>query len=313
MTGEHAAHRPLIVLLGPTASGKTQLAIALAQAINGEIVGADSRQVYRYMDIGTAKPTPEERAQAAHHLVDFLDPADTLSLARYQEMAYAAIDDIHARGRVPLLVGGTGQYITGVIEGWTVPRVPPNETLRAELEDFAQTHGPQALYDRLQQLDPDAATKIHSNNTRRVIRALEVCMESGERISTLQQKKPPPYTLMEHGLTLERQTLYDRADLRVDRMMETGFLGEVRHLLDMGYDRALPALGSLGYQQLAQHLLDGVSLDEAILATKTATHNFIRRQLSWFRGHDSGIMWHNVQQDITESFVVTVLKQLNDQ
>jgi len=285
---------PLIVLLGPTAIGKTSLALKMAQTLNAEIIGADSRQVYRYMDVGTAKPTHADRALVSHHLVDFLDPADQLTLARYQEMTYATIDDIHARGRVPLLVGGTGQYLTAVIEGWSIPEVPPNDALRAELEAYADEHGKQALYDRLARIDPDAAVKIHPNNVRRVVRALEVCIEAGERISILQQKKPPQYRILELGLRFERQLLYDRADKRVDQMMDRGFLAEVRRLLDMGYSRDLPSMSGLGYVQLVGHLLDGLPLDEAIADTKIATHQYIRRQLTWFRGHNPAAIWHDV-------------------
>jgi len=292
LTGEQP---PLIVLLGPTAIGKTSLALKLAQALDGEIIGADSRQVYLHMDIGTAKPTSADRDTVPHHLINFLDPADQLTLARYQEMTYATVDDIHARGKVPLLVGGTGQYLTAVIEGWSIPGVPPNDALRAELEAYADLHGKDALYERLQRIDPDAAVKIHPNNVRRVVRALEVCIEAGERISVLQRKKPPPYRILELGLRYERQLLYDRADKRVDQMMARGFLAEVQALLDMGYDRNLPSMSGLGYVQLVRHLLDQMSLADAVEDTKIATHQYIRRQLTWFRGHNPDVVWHNIE------------------
>ena len=306
-----AAPSPLIVILGPTAVGKTSLAIRLALTLEGEIVGADSRQVYRHMDIGTAKPTNEEQTQARHHLIDLIDPDDRLSLARYQKMAYAAINDIHARGRVPLLVGGTGQYITAVTEGWSIPEVPPNEALRAQLEAFAEAHGVEALHDRLAKIDPDAAAKIHPNNVRRVARALEVCLDAGERISVLQQKNPPPFTIWELGLSMERQQLYDRADRRVDGMMQSGFLDEVRALLNLGYDRRLPSMSGLGYRQLARHILDGEPLDEIVQIIKYDTHDFIRRQNTWFRGHDNGIMWHNVEQIDVDAIIARMIRQLN--
>ena len=174
---------PLIVILGPTASGKTDLAITVAQQFQGEIVSADSRLVYRGMDIGAAKPTLTQRALVPHHLLDVVAPDEVLSLARYQELAYAAIDDILTRGRLPLLVGGTGQYISAVIEGWGIPEIPPNPTLRERLERYASTHGAQALHHWLRQHDPKAAARIHPHNIRRVIRALEVCLESGTPIS----------------------------------------------------------------------------------------------------------------------------------
>lgn len=292
MTGEP----PLIAILGPTAVGKTGLAIELAEMINGEIVGADSRQVYRLMDIGTAKPTPQQRGRVPHHLIDLIDPDEVISLALYQAMAYAAIDAIHQRGHVPLLVGGTGQYLTAVVEGWSIPEVAPNYTLRTELETFATQEGPQALYARLQALDPIAAERIHPNNVRRVVRALEVCLETGQPISALQHRQPPPYRILQIGLTMAREQLYAQADQRVEQMIQEGFVGEVRHLLNLGYSPTLYAMSGLGYREIIRHLVGEWSLDEAIQATKSATHDFIRRQYTWFRGHDTGIRWYDVHQ-----------------
>ena len=292
MTGEA---RSLIVILGPTGVGKTNLAIQLAQSLNGEIVGADSRQVYRHMDIGTAKPTPAQQALVLHHLIDIVPPDYNLSLAEYQDAAYFAIDDLHRRDKLPFLVGGSGQYITAVEEGWSIPRVPPDRDLRAELEDFVARQSPAALHDRLRAVDPVAAENIHPNNTRRVIRALEVQMLTGQAISALQVKRPPPFRIFRLGLQLPRSILYPRVDRRVDQMIAAGFVTEVERLLDMGYDRHLPSMTGLGYLQIAEHLLDGGSLDEAIQRTKFSTHEFIRRQDVWFRGHDNGILWHNVE------------------
>jgi len=291
-----AGKESLLVILGPTAVGKTDLAIEIARAVQGEIISADSRQIYRYMDIGTAKPTAQQQQAVPHHLLDVVNPDENLALAQYQKMAYQTILDTHRRGHVPLLVGGTGQYITAVIEGWTIPEVPPNEQLRAELEAYAAEHGATALHERLRQLDPVAASQIDFRNIRRVVRALEVRLESGLPISELQRKRPSPYRVLTCGLTLERDRLYARADQRVDRMMEQGFLDEVHRLLEMGYSRTLPSMSGLGYVQLAAHLLDHVPLKEAVMSTKHATHDFIRRQYTWFRGHDSGILWHNIEQ-----------------
>lgn len=310
MTGKAA---PLIVLLGPTAVGKTDLAIAMAQALGGEIIGADSRQIYRYMDIGTAKPTAAEREAVPHHLFDVVNPDDNLALAQYQQMSYETIDAIHQRRNLPLLVGGTGQYITAVVEGWSIPQVPPNEALRTELETFAAEHGAEALHNRLRELDPTAADNIDYRNVRRVVRALEVCLESGQPISVLQQKKPPPYRILTYGLTLDRDVLYERADRRVDQMMATGFLAEVQSLLEMGYDRTLPSMSGLGYAQLAGHLLDSKPLEEAITETKHATHDFIRRQYTWFRGHDSGILWHNRDQLNRTALIESTARWIHEQ
>lgn len=288
------AGKPLVVILGATAVGKTGLAIRLAQAFDGEIIGADSRQVYRYMDIGTAKPTPEEQSAAPHHLVDVVNPDENLSLAQYQRMAYEAIDAVHERERVPLLVGGTGQYITAVVEGWSIPEVSPNMALRAELEAYAQQHGTDALHQRLQQQDPTAAMKIHPNNVRRVVRALEVCIETSTPISELQRKKPPPYRLLQYGLWLARDALYARADQRVDQMLEAGLLEEVRWLLANGYPATLPAMSGIGYKQLAAYIAGDVPLEQAVQDTKNITHDFIRRQETWFKKHSGGIVWQDM-------------------
>jgi tRNA dimethylallyltransferase len=289
--------KPLLVVFGATAVGKTALSLLLARALNGEIVGADSRQIYRYMDIGTAKPTPEQRSLVPHHLIDLVDPDQNLSAAQYQRLAYTAIDAIHERGRLPLLVGGTGQYISAVIEGWTMPEVPPNPALRAELEAFAAEHGLDALGARLRELDPDAAQFIDFRNPRRVIRALEVCIETGQPFSAQRGKSPPGYRILQIGLTMERDVLYARADARFDAMMQDGFLDEVRCLLEMGYSRTLPSMSGLGYAQLAAHLLDGVPLDEAVAAGKQATHDFIRRQYTWFRKYNAGATWLSPEQE----------------
>lgn len=305
--------KPLIILLGPTGVGKTGLAIEMAKQINGEIIGADSRQIYRYMDIGTAKPTPEQQREVRHHLLDVVDPAEKLAVAQYQKMTYETIDAIHQQGRIPLLVGGTGQYISAVAEGWSIPEVPPNEDLRTELETFAAEHGSESLHRRLGKLDPVAAEHIDHRNVRRVVRALEVCLETQQPISELQRKHPPPYRMAYHGLTLEREALYERADCRVDEMMKAGFLNEVRTLLDMGYDRHLPSMSGLGYAQLAAHALDGIALDEAIASTKFDTHDFIRRQYTWFRGHDPGILWHNMGQVESPDIIESVAQWLQEQ
>jgi tRNA dimethylallyltransferase len=302
----------LVVILGPTAVGKTGLAIDLAMALDGEIVSADSRQVYRFMDIGTAKPTAEQRALVPHHLLDVVNPDENLSVSLYQAMAYEAIDAIQARGCIPFLVGGTGQYITAVTEGWNIPEIPPNPILRAELEVFARNEGRDALLQRLAQLDPATAQTIDPHNIRRVVRAIEVSVESGQPFSELQQKHPPPYTILEYGLTMAREALYKQADQRVDQMMKQGFLDEVRRLLDMGFDRSLPSTSGLGYAQLAGHILDHVPLDHAIANTKHATHDFIRRQYTWFRGHDRGIVWHNAGEIELKRMIDTTLRWIQN-
>ncbi|NDJ62672.1 MAG: tRNA (adenosine(37)-N6)-dimethylallyltransferase MiaA [Chloroflexi bacterium] len=287
---------PLVVILGPTAVGKTGLALQLATALKGEIVSADSRQIYRYMDIGTAKPTPDQREQVKHHLIDVVDPDDGLSVVDFQKRAHTAIVGIHQRECLPLLVGGTGQYITALLEGWTVPEVPPNPTLRANLESFAAEHGARALYNRLIEIDPPAAHIVDPNNVRRIVRALEVYYGTQKPFSAQRQKNPPNYRILTYGLTLERTRLHERADQRLDEMMQAGFLEEVRALLDMGCDPKLPAMSGLGYRQLAKHLLGDQSLDGALQDTRTATHTFIRRQYTWFRKHRHGAVWHDSEK-----------------
>lgn len=289
MTGE--TQPPLLVIWGPTAIGKTDLAIHIAQELNGEIVGADSRQIYRHMDIGTAKPTEAQRQQAVHHLVDFIEPDGDYTLAEYQEQAYAAIAAITAAGKLPILCGGTGQYVTALVEGWSIPRVVPDEALRAKLEAEAEDRGRAALHQRLGRVDPDAAAKIHPNDLRRVVRALEVYQTTGTPISVLQRKQPPPYRIRTACLMMEREALYARADLRVDNMMEAGFLSEVQSLLAQGYEPSLPAMSALGYREMCDHLSGDLTRDTAIERTKLATHDFIRRQEIWFRGHDHNTQW----------------------
>jgi tRNA dimethylallyltransferase len=276
-----AGSQPVIVIAGPTGIGKTALALAIATRFPAEVIGADSRQIYRYMDIGTAKPTPEERAAVAHHLIDVVEPDQTLTMAEYQARAYAAIEAIHRRGKLPLLVGGTGQYITAVLEGWTAPEVPPNPALRAELEAL----DPEALFERLCYLDPEARAFIDPHTLRRVIRALEVCIETGQPFSAQRRKTPPPYQALELGLTMEREMLYTRLDRRVDEMMARGLLDEVNALHRRGYDWRLPSMSGLGYAQLGAYIRGEATLDEALAAIKRDTRTFVRRQYTWFRRH----------------------------
>ncbi|MCA9896449.1 MAG: tRNA (adenosine(37)-N6)-dimethylallyltransferase MiaA, partial [Anaerolineae bacterium] len=228
------------------------------------------------------------------------------SLAQYQEAAYAAIGDIQSRRKLPLLVGGTGQYITAVVEGWSIPQVEPNLALREELEAVAATEGNQALHARLQVLDPEYAEKIHPNNVRRVIRALEVCLTTGDTMTNLQRKQPPPYVTLTIGLQMEREKLYARADQRLDMMIKSGFVEEVRGLIDMGYARDLPAMSAVGYVEVLRHLYDDEPLDEVITVAKNNTHDFIRKQEIWFRGHDHGILWHNVDYADSDTIVQEV-------
>lgn len=274
---------PLLAIVGPTAVGKTALALALAGEFAGEIVSADSRQVYRAMDIGTAKPTADELGAVRHHLIDVVDPDEEFSLARFQELASAAIAEIARRGRLPLLVGGTGQYLAAVLEGWSLPRVAPQPELRAALEREAAARGAATLHARLAAVDAAAAAGIPASNVRRVIRALEVYEVTGRPISEQQTRRPPPYHARTMWLTLPAAELYRRIDERVDRMVAAGLLDEVRRLVEAGYGWDLPALSGLGYREFRPYLAGESTLAEAVQRLKYDTHAFARRQGAWFR------------------------------
>ncbi len=284
----------LVTIVGPTAVGKTALALEIARCVPAEVVSADSRQIYRHMDIGTAKASHEERARLPHHMVDVVDPDKTLTLAQYLEGAKRAIADIDAHGKLPLLVGGTGLYVRALLEGWTVPRVVPDPAFRARMTKLAEEQGPEVLSRRLEAVDPEAAERIDSRNVRRVIRALEVYHATGQPISELQRKQPPNYDVWTIGLTCPRELLYQRIDARVERMMAEGLLDEVRWLLEHGYGRDLPAMSGLGYQQIAAHLESEVSLADAIEQIKRDTRRFVRQQCNWFRLSAEWIDWYDV-------------------
>lgn len=300
--------RPLLVIVGPTAVGKTALSIELARKFNGEIVSADSRLFYRGMDIGTAKPDAAERAAAPHHLIDLCDPDETLSLGQYQRLAYRTIDEIHSRGRLPILVGGTGQYVWAVVEGWGIPEVAPRPALRDALEGL----GREELGRWLAELDPTAAQRIDARNVRRVIRALEVTLVTGRPISELQRKTPPPYDIRMIGLWRGRHSLYERIDARVDAMMAAGLLDEVSGLLAAGYGAELPPMSGLGYRQLLAHLAGQSGLEEAVERIKFETHRFARQQSTWFRRDDPRIDWFDAGSEESRAAVAAVVEQWPD-
>jgi tRNA dimethylallyltransferase len=294
----------LITIVGPTGVGKTALAIQLAQRLNGEIVSADSRQIYRGMDIGTGKPTHDQLAQVRHYLIDRVEPDQSYTLAEYQADAYAAIDAIFAEGKQPLLVGGTGLYIRAVTEGLMIPEVPPNAALRAELEGRPGDD----LYAELQQIDPAAALKIDPRNVRRTIRALEVYRETGQRFSELGQVNPPPFAVRRIGLTLPRADLYARTDARIDEMIERGWLDEVRVLAEKYTNVwSLRSMSSLGYPQLGAVLRGEIDLAEAVQQIKHHTHRFVRHQYAWFRPADERIEWFDLSQWTFTGVVETIL------
>ncbi|MFN2109286.1 MAG: tRNA (adenosine(37)-N6)-dimethylallyltransferase MiaA [Anaerolineae bacterium] len=295
---------PVVAIVGPTAVGKTALALALGEIFPAEVISADSRQFYRFMDIGTAKPTLAERAQMPHHLIDIANPDETVGLAQFLRLARTAVTEIAARGHIPFIVGGTGQYVYALLEGWQTPDVPPDPALRAELEAQAAAD-PDALSARLIALDPEVTTFIDPRNLRRVIRALEVCLKTGRPFSEQRRRIPPPYRMLQIGLTMEREALYARADARVDAMMAAGLLDEVKALRERGYDWDLPAMSSLGYSQFRPYLAGeataaGVTtLEDVTERIKLDTHGFIRRQYAWFRSRSEHIHWLDADQDPT--------------
>jgi tRNA dimethylallyltransferase len=304
---------PLVLIVGPTAVGKTDLAILLAERLNGEIVSADSRLFYRGMDIGTAKPTAEEQARVPHHLIDIANPDEILSLAVFQQKARAVITDIHTRNKVPFLVGGTGQYIRAVTEGWTPPEVEPDERLRAELEKMKEERGVYWLYEKLKMLDPAAVEKIDARNFRRTIRALEVILSTGKRFSEQRGQSDSPYRLITIGLTRPRPELYERVDQRIDMMFASGFLDEVRSLLAKGYSPSLPTMSAIGYREAIQAIKRELTEEQVKAEMRRLTRVFVRRQANWFKETDPTIRWFRVEERIIneiESYLRNALENV---
>jgi tRNA dimethylallyltransferase len=288
----HASENKIVTVCGPTGSGKTGLAIELARALNGEIVGADSMQIYRYMDIGTAKPTPAEQARAVHHLIDVVDPDEAFDAAMYAEAAGRAVREIIGRGRLPLVVGGTGFYIKALVYG-LFEKGPSDPAVRQRLQQAADERGSAAMHQRLAAVDPPAAAKIHPNDTYRILRALEVFEITGAPLSQFQQRhrfKKRLFNPLSIGVAWPRPVLYDRIDRRVDRMMDQGFEAEVRGLLAKGYHRDLKSMQSLGYRHLAAFIDGETDFDEAIRTLKRDHRRYAKRQLTWFKA-DPAVCW----------------------
>jgi tRNA dimethylallyltransferase len=301
----------LVAIIGPTGVGKSQLALRLAQQFDGEIVSADSRQIYRHMDIGTAKPGGEKRALVPHHLIDIVNPDEDFSLAQYQQLAYQTIADIHQRGKLPCLVGGSGLYVWAVVEGWSIPPVPPDPALRRTLVERAAKGEVAELYQELMALDPVAAQKIDPRNVRRVIRAFEVTRSARVPFSQLQQKKAPPFQTLMVGLTAARVELYRRIDTRVDEMLTRGLVDEVEKLVKMGYSLSLPAMSGIGYRQIGRHLQGELGLAEGIQQIKYETHRFARHQYNWFRLNDERIQWFDVRDKVESAITARVAEFLS--
>jgi tRNA dimethylallyltransferase len=297
----------IVAVVGPTAVGKTSIAMRLAEDLGGEIVSLDSRQMYRRLDVGTAKPTPDELRRAAHHLVDIAEPDEALSLARVQDLAYEAVDGILARERLPILAGGSGQYVAAVLEGWQIPRVRPDTELRARLAAEAERDGADALHRRLADVDPVSAERIDARNLRRVVRALEVYEHTGHPISELQARQQPPYDALVLGLTRPRQDLFERIDRRVDAMVAGGLESEVRGLVADGYGFDLPAMSGVGYGEWRAYFAGEIDRAEVVRLIRRNTRRLARSQSAWFRLDDPGICWFDLASD-SYDLVLTAVK-----
>lgn len=284
----------VVVITGPTATGKTELSVRLANQIGGEIIGADSMQIYKYMDIGTAKPLPAEMADVPHHMIDFLSPFEDYSVARYVEDAAACAADIAARGKIPIIVGGTGLYIESLLSGRDFAEGGFSSGLRAELSAMYDTVGGESMLAQMAGFDPISAKKLHANDKKRIIRAFEVFRTTGLPLSAhdlATQQRPPRFDACKLALTFrDRQDLYDRIDLRVDRMVKAGLISEVQTLLDMGLTADNTAMQAIGYKELAAALLSGSPVDDAVAAIKMSSRRYAKRQLSWLR-RDPTIHW----------------------
>ena len=302
---------PLILIVGPTAVGKTELAIKLAKKLNGEIISADSRLFYRGMDIGTAKPSLEERSRVPHYLIDIVNPAETLSLAVFQQKAREIIADIHNRGKLPFLVGGTGQYVRAIIQGWTPPEVTENTKLRDQLERMKDKNSAEWLHAKLQILDPNSAEKIDARNVRRSIRALEVILTTGRRFSDLRGQVDSPYHSITIGLTRPRVELYERVDQRIEEMFANGLLDEVKGLLEKGNSPTLPSMSAIGYRECIRVVKGEWNIEQAKVEIRRATRIFVRRQANWFKESDPNIMWFKVENGI-DMVIEKTIRQLID-
>ena len=292
---------PVIAIVGATATGKSGVAVELARAIGGEIINADSRQVYRGMDIGSAKPTPQERGGVPHHLFDVAAPDEVFSLGLFLEAARRAIEDVLELRRTPIIVGGTGQYVWALLEGWDVPEVAPNYGLRQELADRADAIGRQALHAELRSRDPVAAERIHPNNLSRSIRALEVVISTGRPFSEQRTRTTPPWDTRIAGIALERTSLDERIVRRIDVQLSSGWPEEVKALLAQGYKADMSSFRSIGYREVVAHLEGGLSREDMRLAILKKTKRLARTQFAWFRNDDPRIAWVNAANTATNS------------
>lgn len=289
----------LIVVAGPTASGKTRLAIDIAKSVNGEIVNADSMQIYKYMNIGSAKPTLEEQSEAKHHLIDFLEPDEEFSVANYTELAHKVIAEISSRGKIPIMCGGTGLYINSVVNDITFGEIETDYKLREELNELAKQHGSQYLLDILKEFDPVSAQRLHPGNLRRIVRAIEFYRTTGIPISEHQEmtkQKESRYEPLMLCVKWDREVLYDRINKRVDIMLNDGLLDEVKRLMEMGYTKELNSMKGIGYKEIIDYFEGNMSLEDTVNLIKQSSRRYAKRQLTWFR-RDKRIHWLDANED----------------
>lgn len=308
--------KPIVVLTGPTAVGKTELSIQLAKVIGGEIISADSMQVYKYMDVGSAKITPEEMDGVRHYLVDELEPFDEFHVVKFQEYAQKYLNEIYAHGKIPIIAGGTGFYIQALLNDIDFTEQESDSAYRKELEVLAEEHGNQYLHDRLKEVDPESAEAIHPNNRKRVIRALEFYQETGRKISehnAKEQMRTSPYNFAYFVLNDERSHLYKRIDARVDKMIEDGLEAEVRRLKEMGCTKDMVAMQGIGYKEMLSYLDGSYSLEEAVYIIKRETRHFAKRQITWFK-RERDVIWLNKNEfdyknEAILAYMIKILKE----
>ena len=308
--------KPIVVLTGPTAVGKTELSIQLAKAIGGEIISADSMQVYKYMDVGSAKITPEEMDGVRHYLVDELEPFDEFHVVKFQEYAQKYLNEIYAHEKIPIIAGGTGFYIQALLNDIDFTEQESDSAYRKELEALAEEHGNQYLHDRLKEVDPESAEAIHPNNRKRVIRALEFFQETGGKISehnAKEQMRTSPYNFAYFVLNDERSHLYKRIDARVDKMIEDGLEAEVRRLKEMGCTKDMVAMQGIGYKEMLSYLDGDYSLEEAVYIIKRETRHFAKRQITWFK-RERDVIWLNKNEfdyknEAILAYMIKILKE----
>lgn len=293
----------VILIVGPTGVGKTSLSIDLASKINGEIISADSRYLYKGMDIGTAKPSKEERNGIPHYLIDVAEPSETWSLSIFLERTRAALEKIHAENKIPIIVGGTGQYIRALMEGWRIPEFEPDEHLRRVLNDWSEEIGGMDLHRKLAMIDNDAARIIDPANVRRTVRALEVIFTTGKRFSAQRLKDGPAFDYWVIGLTIDRDQLFKRVDNRIEEMFTRGLVDEVKILMTKGYGSDLPSMSAIGYREVIRHLKGEIDLEEAKVLMRKGTRKFIRRQANWFKASDQSIHWYSMDTDPVDMII----------